>query len=648
MSFRGRKSALLPVALALPLLALSHVPKAPAATVPRAGTPTVTAAPDPASLDRERFLPARELRPGQRAICRTVFQGRTVEDFELEIVGVLPGGRAEGDMILARATSDRLKHDGIAAGMSGSPVYVDGKLIGALAFSWPFSRDPLCGITPIAEMLDVLAHPAASPVGAFEDSSAWTAPEVEPTRTSADPRAATGNAWTRIRAPLVVGGLSEPARALLAPFAEEHGFMMVQGGAGGSSTTATATAAEREALVPGAAISVDLLRGDANISGIGTLTYRDRERVIAFGHPFFQTGDVEYPLSLADITTIIASDLSSFKVGTPAEKLGVITQDRRAGIAGHLGGTPARMLPLTVKVHGLGIEETYRFEVLRHRLLAPQLTQVAAFSALTARGSVVPEATWRYRATLSAKGRPPIVLEDVATGAGIASANTLGGPLTLLLNNPFGPWIADSLSLDLTLASGLSRTTVWSATAEPKFVKPGGTVRVEAELKDLRGSVSTVPFELVVPANQPEGRLVLAIGGGPDLDRQELPRLPGRHRASSLDQLVERLEDRRRADHVYATLYGPGIEATLDGEPYPELPSFAQRLIASDRATRPTEPWGRLDRVAEAKHTVGAPVAGVVTITLEVRRRPTASGVANGREARPGGVFRALDSDDED
>ncbi len=640
MRLRDRASAILPVALALSFPLFLPQEKATGAPVP--------------ALDRARFLPARELKPGQRAVCRTVFQGRTIEEFELEIAGVLPGGRAEGDMILARAKGDRLEHDGIAGGMSGSPVYVDGKLIGALAFSWSFSRDPLCGITPIEDMLDIMARPDGKPGGGFEDAATWdaAAPGVSSDALgtnappSAEEPAGTGNGWARIRSPLVAGGLSREARALLEPFARANGFVLVQGGVGGSSPARATPAAAREALVPGAAIGVDLLRGDANLSAIGTLTYRDADRVIAFGHPFFQSGDVEYPLSLAEITTLVASDLSSFKLGTAGEQVGVITQDRRAGIAGRLGDTP-QMLALTVRVRGLAGEETYRFEILRHRLIAPQLAQVATLSALTARGGILPEATWRYRATLAARGRSPVILEDVSTGAAMASANALATPLNLLLNNPFAPWVADSLALDLTLAPGLSRSQLWSATAEPRIVRPGETVRVTAELRDWRGEISTVALEVAVPEMQPEGRLVLAVGGGPELDRQELSRLPGRHRAASLEQLIERLEDRRRADRLYAGLYGPGVEAMLDGESYPELPAFAQRLLASDRSVRPAEPWGRLDRVAESERRIGTPVTGVVTIALEVRHRPTASGPVNGRDPRSGPGFRPFDSDDD-
>src|SRR5688572_5759367 len=246
----------------------------------------VAPSPGPAADD---FLSLDQVKVGQRAVGRTVFLGRAIEEFELEIVGVVPGGRTEGAMILARATGTRIEHDGIAAGMSGSPIYVDGKVIGALAFGWPFSRDALCGIQPIEDMLEVLRHPEGRPAGGFDDGPAVPA---EPTLPF--PGVPTPPGMQRLRVPLVAGGLSRDAQALLAPWAAGHGFELVPGGgpaAIGGGTAATTggpprleRAAALEALVPGAAVAVDLMRGDLNLSAIGTLTWREGDRVVAFGH----------------------------------------------------------------------------------------------------------------------------------------------------------------------------------------------------------------------------------------------------------------------------------------------------------------------------------------------------------------------------
>lgn len=614
-------------------------------------------APPPGSADDD-FLPLDQVKVGQRAVGRTVFVGRAIEEFELEIVGVVPGGRTEGAMILARATGTRIEHDGIAAGMSGSPIFVDGKLIGALAFGWPFSRDALCGIQPIADMLEVLRHPEGRPAGGFDDGPAVPA---EPTLPF--PGVPTPPGMQRLKVPLVAGGLSRDAQALLAPWAAAHGFELVPGGGSagiGGGTAATTGGPPRldratalEALVPGAAVAVDLMRGDLNLSAIGTLTWREGDRVVAFGHPFFQTGHVAYPLSLAEVTTIIASNLSSFKVGTPVEQVGTITQDRRAAVAGRVGPIP-RMLPLVVRIRSGGAlaearaatPEAFRFDLVRHRLLAPQLAGIAAVNALSTAAGTVPEATWRYRLSLVLPGRAPILLEDTASGLLQSAATTLTAPLGLLLDNPFAPFDAESLALDVDIVAGPSRAQVWAARVEPTVARPGDVVQVIATLQDVRGGRQDVAVPLTVPEDQPDGRLVLAVGGGAELDRQEAARLPGRHRAVSLASLLERLSDRRRDDHLYAALYGPGVEPTIEGVSYPDLPGFAQRMLAADRATRPGDPWGRLAPVVERGRDVAAPVAGLLTVPLDVRRRPLAPVSARtGERTTP--TLRVIDPDEE-
>jgi hypothetical protein len=605
--------------------------------------------------DRTRFIGIDEIKPGQHAVGRTVFLGRTIEEFELEIVGVVPGGRTEGDMILARGLGPRLVHDGIAAGMSGSPIYIDGRLAGALAFGWPFSRDPLCGITPIGEMLDVMNQPDGPATGDFGAGPAALPGVDDGRKPRADGTDAPG--LTRLRTPLSVGGLSDAAVQWLTPWAQEQGFVLtrggVAGGGGGSTssgvpnqTRALDPAAARASLVPGAAMSVDLMRGDSNVSAIGTLTWRDGDRVAAFGHPFFQSGNSAYPLALADIVTIVASDLSSFKMGTPAEQVGTITQDRRTAVTGRIGAVPS-MLPLVVHLNSEAGRETYRFEILRHRSLAPTLAGLGAFSALTARGAVLPEATWHWRATLSAPGTAPLRMEDVASGPVTNAVNGLQGPLALLLNNPFAPYMADSLALDIDVTPGTRRAQVYAATIEPRVVRPGDTARVTAEVRDYRGDTRNITLAVRVPENQAEGRLVVAVGGGLELDRQEAPRLPGRHRAQTLPELIARLADRRRDDTLYAALYGPGVEVSYAGEPHPDLPVFAQRLLASDRANRPADPFGSLERIEQATQTLGEPIDGLLTLALDVRRIPVPN--ANTRAAdRTSAALRLNNPDSED
>jgi len=288
-------------------------------------------------------LDVEGIHAGQKAVVKTVFAGDRVEEFDAEIVGVLHGGRVEGDMILARATSERVVRLGVAAGMSGSPVYVDGRLIGALSSGWNFSREPLFGITPIREMLEVLDQPTqAQPSGTAGPTGAeivapsgsstrfrefrWDDGAAEPVASSAGPAPSarraldTTGGMTPLRIPLACSGLDARALEPLGRELEALGFAVVPGG------KAEAGGPTADALVPGAAVAVDVLRGDLLLSAIGTVTYRDGDRVLIFGHPFFQSGEVRLPLSTASITTVVASQMSSFKL---ANGITVYLQEER-------------------------------------------------------------------------------------------------------------------------------------------------------------------------------------------------------------------------------------------------------------------------------------------------------------------------------
>ena len=339
----------------LPFLALLLAP-----VLARAAAPVVPVA------------PVSSVHAGQQALVRTVFVGDSIETFTAEIVGVLPGGRAEGDMILARATDPRVILTGVAQGMSGSPVYVDGRLIGALSSGWAFSKEPIFGITPIGEMLAVLDQPDAD-----------TYESVGPT--GIDPQARTtfrGLSWEDspdgpappraesrpgLALPLAVSGLAPAAQDRVRDLFAPLGFAVVPGG-----RQREASRRPTAPLQPGSAVAVDVLRGDLNFSAIGTVTYVDGDRVLLFGHPFFQSGGIRLPLSTASITTILGSLYTSFKLGVPGTPIGTATQDRRTAVAGRLGATPA-LMPIRVEVTGASPRpQTFRFAAIDDRNLLPQ------------------------------------------------------------------------------------------------------------------------------------------------------------------------------------------------------------------------------------------------------------------------------------
>jgi hypothetical protein len=382
-------------------------------------------------------MPPESLRPGQHAVVRTVFAGTRVESFDAEIVGILTGGRTEGTTIIARATTERVVKLGIAQGMSGSPVYVDGKLIGALSSSWGFSREPIFGVTPIGEMLDVLGHGdgrpddgSAGPTGVERTGSAsasWDVDNAVPTTSdratfrglswddagdaSLDPappvaRPTGASGLARLAVPLACGGLHPQALAYaetaLAPF----GFTAVPGGPAAPADTGPDAAS----LEPGSAVAVEVLRGDLQVSAIGTLTWRDGDRVLIFGHPFFQSGDVRMPLATAEITTIVANDQFSFKLGSRAREVGAALQDRRAAVGGRLG-VRAPMLPLRVAIRGFSnTPQTYQFESIEDRGLAPTMVSLAEINSVLESGGSGAGKTLTWKLRMFRRGAAPLEL----------------------------------------------------------------------------------------------------------------------------------------------------------------------------------------------------------------------------------------------
>ncbi|MGH7730956.1 MAG: SpoIVB peptidase S55 domain-containing protein [Candidatus Eiseniibacteriota bacterium] len=573
------------------------------------------------------------LRPGQKAVVKTVFEGGLVEDFDAVIVAVLKGGRAEGDLILAKATSERVIRSGVAQGMSGSPVYVDGHLIGALSAGWSFSREPLFGVTPIGEMLAVLDHATrsdtletAGPAGVgagrgsarfgefrWEDDPAPREPEPPPVAGAAAESGRALDAAT-LAVPLLTSGLhpsaQEEARRLLGPL----GLAVTPGGG------APDGGPPADSLRPGAAVAVDVLTGDVQMSAIGTLTWRDGDRVLLFGHPLFQSGDVRLPLSTARIATIVASQLTSFKLGVRGRPVGTLTQDRRAAMSGRLGPSPS-LLPLTVDVAGPGRPaQRFRFGSIEDRLLAPQLVAIAALNSLLESGGSGANQTVRWRVRLVRRGAPALTLGDVIASDAPAGelAGALAAPLRFLFNNPFGALRLDSVAVAIEAVAERTQWTLRSARLLDTTVRPGGTVRVECDVERWHGGRTRIPLVVAVPEEVPDGRYVLWLGGGPELSRYEAQRLPGRYRPTSLEEAWRRLANLRSGDALYATLFASAPEVTRDGRDYPELPVSALALMAGGQGAGDGGRRGDAALLDERRVAFAGPVRGELLLSVQV------------------------------
>lgn len=557
-----------------------------------------------------RAFPVAEIRPGLRVVAHTVFQGTVVDSFPLEVLGVSREGRAAGDVILARATDPRLEHTGIVAGMSGSPVYApDGRLVGALAFGWGFSKDPICGIQPAEEMLRIWNLASEPSPNDFEGGGPLSA---------ASPRERSSS-LPQIQTPLAVAGLAPEALRLLEPWAKDNGFLLVPGGASGGGSAA---AKGSKRLAPGDAVSVDLLRGDASLSAIGTVTAVDGDRVLAFGHPFFFNGPTRLPMSTAEITAILPSLESSFKIGHSVTPVGTLTQDRRAGIAGVLGPAPA-LLPITVRVTGLGATpDTFHYEAARQRQLVRTAVIVATISSVLARGGLPAESTWRWRlsAHYRAAGEGPrtMALDDVSGGDAFALVNELASPVANLIENDWTPVDVDRLDYDIDVSPRAEAMRVRSVRLDRPRARPGETVRALVELGAVRGPTRVETLDFRVPDTMPEQTLLLFVGGGGDWARFDAQAAPGRYRANSVDELVRRLTGWPRSSRLYLAVYGSAREVSIRGRDYPGLPPSVQMLLAEPEGRDATSAWGRASLLSQTSRDLEQAVLGGGAVQLEV------------------------------
>jgi SpoIVB peptidase S55 len=319
------------------------------------------------------YFPLKDIRPGMHATGRTVFSGARIEEFQVEILGVLENIGPKESLILARLSGGPLANTGVLQGMSGSPVYLDGKLVGAVAMAFPFAKEPIAGIRPIEDMLRV-SNASSEPMHharASLDNADLTAALSRPQEALAgDMR------MVDIATPVSFGGFTKAAIEHFAPQLRTLGLEPRQGVSGGGRVAARM--GDPAALEPGAMISVQLMTGDMSIGADGTVTHIDHGKIYAFGHRFLSVGPTELPFARSEVLTLLPNLSSSFKISAPKEWMGTISQDRNTAIAGEMGRR-ARMAPISIALaHGGHKIEGYEMQMVNNRFLAPFLMQIAA------------------------------------------------------------------------------------------------------------------------------------------------------------------------------------------------------------------------------------------------------------------------------
>ncbi len=568
-------------------------------------------------------LPFDEIRTGMTGTGRTVFSGTTIETFEVEIIGKLSNTGPDRNLILGRVSGGPLARTGVMSGMSGSPVYIDGKLIGAVAYSWGFSKEPIAGITPIAEMLDVASlEQEGRRAGGLGLSPAdfsrvtrpasWNGFFAAQARRLAQPVA---GAYP-LSVPLTVSGLGPRGFASLLPELADAGFLPLQGGNPGDSPEPSPP------LEPGSAMGVKLMRGDIDMTVTGTVTWVGDNGILGFGHPMFGMGNVDLPLTGARVETLMPSVYQSARLATPLSEVGALRQDRTAAVYGRLGTRP-RMLPVRVQFSGATRSRTYSFDMADDAMLSPLLLYSALQGIINSEERLVGEASLRLRegSTIKMDGIEDVRLDNLFSGPEAFNFAT-GLPayvLFLLMNNDWEPPRIAGINLLFEYDDEPRSGRVQRVTLDRYRARPGETVGVTVLADPFRGPAQALRREITIPPDTPPGILTLHVGGAYAIGRAEAgeaPVLP-----SSLDQFVRLINSLRRNDRIYISLHSEDRGILLGGTRLPNLPPSVTAILTRPK-TRGNVTVVSRRGVLEDQIPTEYAVGGLARIQLQIEEAP--------------------------
>ncbi len=570
-----------------------------------------------------RFFPLAAIKPGLTGVGRTVFQGERVEEFGVEVLGILPGTpNPKQSFVVARLTGANVERTLVFAGMSGSPVFIDGKLVGAVSAAFAFAKEPIALIMPIAHMIEVFAEsdqPALARRGGMPAPipvDAALAARIPALRDAARD----GATFTPIATPLAAAGF--PAD-VLSPFSatfEGLGFRVVSGG-GAPARAAALGPVTPDTLAPGRTVSVDLMRGDFGLSASGTVTWRDGDDILAFGHPFFSPGGIGgvlFPMSEGEVVTVIPNVGNSFKLTVPKAPVGAMTQDRSAAIRGRLG-VMAPMIPVTVEVKSaLGAARRYQFEIVEDAFLSPILANIGVAASLTATERSIGEATLRAEGRVELDGAPPVRFARAiasnfspATGVGVSVAQ----PLATLLNSGLANGKVRSIHVTVTARDARLNAALEGLWADRLRVERGDRLRLTLLARNASGQTLVERVAVTIPADARPGLATLLVGDGRIMDALD-PVVAGS--AQTLGQLAAALNRAHRPDRLYIRLYRNEAGAVIGDEALPALPASYLATVGSGRVKADGRPLSTVTLLKQELSPGECDVTGRQQLDIEI------------------------------
>lgn len=540
----------------------------------------------------EDIMNIDEIVPGMKGYGKTVFTGDRIEIFNVEVLGILRNWEAKSNMILVKMSGGPLEKSGIIAGMSGSPVYINHRLIGAVAYGWSFSKDAIAGVTPINEMKSTLLNIPTQEKGHSLASVDWELPSplqndlvtgsLVPSLTPQSHEVMSydfGNIkLTPILSPLIVSGVDSEVLQRMHPIFHAYGLYPVQGGSHVSYPDRSGISK----LVPGASVAAILIRGDLNAAVVGTVTYVEGDYVLAFGHPFLQMGNTDLPMASAYVYTVLSSLSNSVKMASPVEIIGRIHQDRRAGIGGILGGS-SRMIPCRIEVDGSQKLE-HNFELVDNKLLTPSLILMAAQSAVLSTERKLGEKSVKIRLSTQIEGyEKPVEVENVfyELDQSWFSLNHIVQPLTMIINNQFKTVRVNKIDLKIKISDTRQTAYIESIKVDKKQVKPGDTLQVDVCLKPFTGESFYQTVMMHIPEDTLPGSMLNVTACDATFGQAlNLGRSAGKYLPTNFEQLLRYIENMERNNNLMVRVLLTKKGITYKGEGFPSLPASMLSIMS--------------------------------------------------------------------
>ncbi|MGI8991151.1 MAG: SpoIVB peptidase S55 domain-containing protein [Bryobacteraceae bacterium] len=563
------------------------------------------------ALAQTPFFPLKDVKQGMRGIGKTVFAGDRIEDFQVEILGVLENIGPKQSLILARLSGGPLASTGVMQGMSGSPVYIDGKLLGAVAMGFPFSKEPIAGIRPIEEMVRSGSSPISRPGKRLKSGDVGALlPEREPALSG-------GMKMMDIATPVSFGGFTGAAVDHFAPQLRALGLEPRQGLSLGGKVEDRM--GDRAALHPGSMISVQLMTGDLSVGADGTVTYIDGEKVYAFGHRFLSVGPTSLPFARAEVMALLPNLNSSFKISAPKELMGIISQDRNTAVSGLLG-LRADLMPVDISVTHAGRQhDSYRMQMVNDPYLSPFLLQMAVFSSLDATERTLGAATISVKGAIEFEGkRPPIRLDNMYAGdSGSAAQISLSAavPLSYVLQAGFDQLRVKRVALEIEAADTKKLLNIEQVNLSRKEVHPGGDVDLTVLLAGENGAELTRTVRYKVPPGASPGTLYFSVTDGAQASISELRQIVGSEPRSA-DQVIANANKMRSNSKAYVRVWRADPDYQVDGRDLPDPPPSIAMILAGTPSIQKTQN----SKIGEFEIEAGGNVvAGAKTVQVEVK-----------------------------